>query len=128
MYSNETNELLEIVRLMAERNKIGGELAYGKQKQLELAISLAADPTLLMLDEPTAGMSPSETTDSIQLINDIANLRSLTLLFTEHDMKVVFGIADQITVLHHGEILASGSPDEVRKDREVQRVYLGGEQ
>ena len=128
MYSNETNELLEIVRLMAERNKIGGELAYGKQKQLELAISLAADPTLLMLDEPTAGMSPSETTDSIQLINDIANLRSLTLLFTEHDMKVVFGIADQITVLHHGEILASGSPDEVRTDREVQRVYLGGEQ
>lgn len=128
LYSNETNELLEIVRLMAERNKIGGELAYGKQKQLELAISLAADPTLLMLDEPTAGMSPSETTDSIQLINDIANLRSLTLLFTEHDMKVVFGIADQITVLHHGEILASGSPDEVRTDREVQRVYLGGEQ
>ena len=90
--------------------------------------ALMLEPTLLMLDEPTAGMSPSETTDSIQLINDIANLRSLTLLFTEHDMKVVFGIADQITVLHHGEILASGSPDEVRKDREVQRVYLGGEQ
>ena len=74
---------------------------------------------------PTAGMSPSETADSIKLINDITTARGLTLLFTEHDMGVVFGIADRISVLHHGEIIASGLPDEVRNDPEVRRVYLG---
>ena len=80
---------------------------------------------MLLLDEPTAGMSPSETTESIRLINNIAESRSLTLLFTEHDMSVVFSIADRISVLHHGQILASGSPDEVRNDSEVKKVYLG---
>ena len=127
LYNNETNELLALVDLLKEGNGVAGELAYGKQKQLELAISLAADPELLLLDEPTAGMSPSETGDSIKLINDIARRRSLTLLFTEHDMNVVFGIADQITVLHHGEILASGTPEDVRANNEVRRVYLGEE-
>ena len=127
LYNNETNELLTLVDLLKEGNGVAGELAYGKQKQLELAISLAADPELLLLDEPTAGMSPSETGDSIKLINDIARRHSLTLLFTEHDMNVVFGIADQITVLHHGEILASGTPEDVRANNEVRRVYLGEE-
>ena len=127
LYNNETNELLALVDLLKEGNGVAGELAYGKQKQLELAISLAADPELLLLDEPTAGMSPSETGDSIKLINDIARRHSLTLLFTEHDMNVVFGIADQITVLHHGEILASGTPEDVRANNEVRRVYLGEE-
>ena len=127
LYNNEANELLALVDLLKEGDGVAGELAYGKQKQLELAISLAADPELLLLDEPTAGMSPSETGDSIKLINDIARDRSLTLLFTEHDMNVVFGIADQITVLHHGEILASGTPEDVRANNEVRRVYLGEE-
>ena len=127
LYNNETNELLALVDLLKEGNGVAGELAYGKQKQLELAISLAADPELLLLDEPTAGMSPSETGDSIKLINDIARRHSLTLLFTEHDMNVVFGIADLITVLHHGEILASGTPEDVRANNEVRRVYLGEE-
>ena len=117
--------MLELVDLSGETQGIAGELAYGKQKQLELAIALAANPQMLLLDEPTAGMSPSETTESIQLINNIAESRSLTLLFTEHDMSVVFSIADRISVLHHGQILASGSPDEVRNDSEVKKVYLG---
>ena len=122
-------EIYEMFPPLAEKKRqAAGELSGGQRQMVAMGKALMLEPTLLMLDEPTAGMSPSETTDSIQLINDIANLRSLTLLFTEHDMKVVFGIADQITVLHHGEILASGSPDEVRTDREVQRVYLGGEQ
>jgi len=127
LYKKETEDLLELVDLLGEIQDIAGELAYGKQKQLELAISLAANPRVLLLDEPTAGMSPSETAESIRLINDITQSRSLTLLFTEHDMSVVFSIADRISVLHHGEILASGAPDEVRKDVEVRRVYLGEE-
>ena len=121
----ETRELLELVGLEDEFAEIAGELAYGKQKQLELAISLAENPTVLLLDEPTAGMSPQETSVAIALVDEIAKARKLTLLFTEHDMSVVFGIADRISVLHHGEIIASGSPDAVRSDPEVRRVYLG---
>jgi branched-chain amino acid transport system ATP-binding protein len=122
---SETADLLELVGLRDERDEIAGELAYGRQKQLELAISLASDPQVLLLDEPTAGMSPSETRESIQLVDRISKERNLTLLFTEHDMNVVFGIADRITVLHHGEIIASGSPDEVRDNPDVRSVYLG---
>ena len=125
LHKGDTENLLELVDLSGETGGIAGELAYGKQKQLELAIALAANPQMLLLDEPTAGMSPNETTESIQLINNIAESRSLTLLFTEHDMSVVFGIADRISVLHHGQILASGSPDDVRNDSEVKKVYLG---
>ena len=124
---DETEELLGLVGLADEAEEIAGELAYGKQKQLELAISLAANPRVLLLDEPTAGMSPQETIESIKLIEQISEARGLTLLFTEHDMGVVFGIADRISVLHHGELIFSGKPDEVRQDAEVRRVYLGEE-
>ncbi len=121
----ETSELLDLVSLDTESDEIAGELSYGKQKQLELAIALAENPSVLLLDEPTAGMSPQETRDAIALIDQIAVTRQLTLLFTEHDMNVVFGIADRISVLHHGELIASGEPEEVRTDAEVRRVYLG---
>jgi branched-chain amino acid transport system ATP-binding protein len=120
----ETAELLALVGLDDRAEEIAGELSYGMQKQLELAIALAAKPRLLLLDEPTAGMSPRETNEAIALIRDIVKARGLTLLFTEHDMSVVFGIAQKISVLHHGEIIASGLPDEVRRDPEVRRVYL----
>jgi branched-chain amino acid transport system ATP-binding protein len=116
---------MEVVGLSNEAEETAGELSYGKQKQLELAIALAANPSTLLLDEPTAGMSPQETTEAIKLIDTIAIERNLTLLFTEHDMGVVFGIADRISVLHLGEIIASGTPEEVRNDPEVRRVYLG---
>ncbi|MGZ0189000.1 MAG: ABC transporter ATP-binding protein [Alphaproteobacteria bacterium] len=125
LHVDETHELLETVGLRAESTETAGELAYGKQKQLELAIALAENPEVLLLDEPTAGMSPSETADAIQLIDKITKDRGLTLLFTEHDMGVVFGISDRISVLHHGEIIARGLPDEVRNDPEVRRIYLG---
>jgi len=121
----DTAELLELVGLVEEAPEIAGELSYGKQKQLELAIALAENPRVLLLDEPTAGMSPQETTEAIALVDRITKDRGLTLLFTEHDMGVVFGIADRISVLHHGEIIASGLPEEVRNDPEVRRVYLG---
>jgi branched-chain amino acid transport system ATP-binding protein len=124
MARGETAELLALVGLTEHGAEVAGELSYGMQKQLELAIALAAKPRLLLLDEPTAGMSPRETAEAIALIRDIVKARGLTLLFTEHDMSVVFGIAQKISVLHHGEIIASGLPDDVRRDPEVRRVYL----
>ncbi|MBL6617682.1 MAG: ABC transporter ATP-binding protein [Reyranella sp.] len=125
LYREGTAELLDLVGLTREAEETAGELSYGKQKQLELAIALAAKPRLLLLDEPTAGMSPQETAETIASVRDIVKARGLTLLFTEHDMSVVFGIAERISVLHHGEIIASGAPDAVRNDPEVKRVYLG---
>ncbi len=125
LHRDDTADLLRLVGLEGEATEIGGELSYGKQKQLELAIALASQPRLLLLDEPTAGMSPQETAEAIALVRDIVRARGLTLLFTEHDMSVVFGIAERISVLHHGEIIASGTPEEVRNDPEVKRVYLG---
>jgi branched-chain amino acid transport system ATP-binding protein len=125
LHRAETAELLALVGLAAEAGETAGELSYGRQKQLELAIALASKPRLLLLDEPTAGMSPQETAETIALVRDIVTARGLTLLFTEHDMSVVFGIAQRISVLHHGEIIASGTPDAVRNDPEVRRVYLG---
>ncbi len=125
LYHSEIMAGLASVGLGDAADKPAGTLAYGRQKQLELAIALAADPTLLLLDEPTAGMSPHETVEAIQLVDRIARDRKLTLLFTEHDMEVVFSIADRVSVLHHGTIIASGTPDEIRGNAEVRRVYLG---
>ncbi|MCZ6872906.1 MAG: ABC transporter ATP-binding protein [bacterium] len=122
---SETYSILEDVGLTDEADAISGMLSYGFQKQLEFGIALASEPELLLLDEPTAGMSPQETTSTISLIEKIAHDRGLTFLFTEHDMDVVFSIAEKITVMHQGEVLAEGKPDEVRRNPDVQRVYLG---
>jgi len=108
-----------------EIGEVAGFLSHGNQKQLELGITLALEPEILLLDEPTAGMSAQETRESIRLIERIARERGLTLLFTEHDMEVVFAIAHRITVLHQGEVIADGTPEEVRRHPEVRRVYLG---
>lgn len=126
LYRDESIELLRAVGLEDDLDRIAGTLAYGRQKQLELAVGLSSSPDLLLLDEPTAGMSPQETRQTIDLIGHIVQSRGLSLLFTEHDMEVVFTIADRISVLHFGKIIASGKPDEVRADEEVKRVYLGG--
>jgi len=125
LYRDETERLLGSIGLVEQRDTIAGTLSYGNQKQLELGLALASDPELLLLDEPTAGMSATETHDTIRLIERIAGERSLTLLFTEHDMDVVFQIAQKITVLHQGRVIANGVPHEVRADPEVRRVYLG---
>ncbi len=122
---SETYSILDDVGLTNEADSISGMLSYGFQKQLEFGIALASEPELLLLDEPTAGMSPQETTSTISLIDKIAHDRGLTLLFTEHDMDVVFSIAEKITVMHQGEVLAEGKPDEMRQNPDVQRVYLG---
>jgi branched-chain amino acid transport system ATP-binding protein len=126
LFAEQTSEILAAVGLETEAARFAGTLAYGGQKQLELAIALASGPDLLLLDEPTAGMSPHETRRTISLIGRIIEARGLSLLFTEHDMDVVFGIADRVSVLHLGKIIASGTPDEIRSNPEVRRVYLGG--
>jgi branched-chain amino acid transport system ATP-binding protein len=125
-YRDETMALLESIGLGPQAVAVAGTLSYGNQKQLELGIALASEPSVLLLDEPTAGMSASETHDTMRLLRRIAEERGLTLIFTEHDMEVVFSIAEKIAVLHQGRVLAEGTPAEVRGDSEVRRVYLGG--
>jgi branched-chain amino acid transport system ATP-binding protein len=100
-------------------------LAYGQQRALEVALALATEPQTLLLDEPTAGMSPAETKDMVQLIDALP--RSLTVLIVEHDMDVVVALADRITVLHHGHVVSEGTPEQVRADPTVQEIYLGAE-
>lgn len=125
LYREETQELLASIGLADQAQAVAGTLSYGNQKQIELGIALASDPKILLLDEPTAGMSASETHEAIELLERIAHERRLTLLFTEHDMAVVFSIAQKIAVMHQGRIIADGSPAAVRGDAEVRRVYLG---
>jgi len=117
--------LLVQVGLEAQAERPAGVLAYGDLKKLELAVALANRPEVLLLDEPTAGMAPAERGQLMELTRSIARERELTVLFTEHDMDVVFAIADRIMVLHQGRVIAEGPPDEVRGDAQVQRVYLG---
>jgi branched-chain amino acid transport system ATP-binding protein len=125
LYAEETEALLDSLGLLDRADEVSGFLSHGAQKQLELGIALASEPRLLLLDEPTAGMSATETRDTIRLVERIARERGLTLLFTEHDMEVVFSIAQKITVLHQGRVIADGAPTAVRADPEVRRVYLG---
>jgi branched-chain amino acid transport system ATP-binding protein len=128
LYRDETDQLLAAVGLRDRAGEVAGLLSHGGQKQLELAIALPLEPEILLLDEPTAGMSAGETRDSIALIERLARERNLTLLFTEHDMDVVFQIAQRITVLHQGQVIADGAPAEVRGNADVRRVYLGERQ
>jgi branched-chain amino acid transport system ATP-binding protein len=121
----EAEVLLGSIGLAGQAHVVSGTLSYGNQKQLELGIALASNPKILLLDEPTAGMSASETHETIALIERIARERRLTLLFTEHDMAVVFSVAQRIAVMHQGRVIAHGDPSAVRADAHVRRVYLG---
>jgi branched-chain amino acid transport system ATP-binding protein len=116
-------ELLARVDIVGDPRRLVRNLSYGEQRQLEIGVALAGDPALLLLDEPTSGMSPAETDRMIALIASLP--RTLSILMIEHDMNVVFTLADRITVFYYGEILASGPPDEIRADRRVREVYLG---
>jgi len=121
----ETNSILESVGLSDKAGNIAGSLAHGDQRALEIAIALGNKPELLILDEPTAGMSPEETAATIELIKQLADSRELTILFCEHDMEVVFNAAQSIMVLHQGLTIMQGEPDQVRNSSQVQECYLG---
>ena len=122
---DETHALLESVGLSNQSRDIAGSLSHGDRKVLELAVALGNDPELLILDEPTAGMSPEETAVTMALIQNLAASRGLTILFCEHDMKVVFNVARSIMVMHHGSTLIQGPPEAVRENVQVREAYLG---
>lgn len=122
----ETNTILENVGLSDKADATAGSLAHGDQRTLEIAIALGNKPELMVLDEPTAGMSPEETAATMELIRRLADSQGLTILFCEHDMEVVFNVAESIMVMHQGITIIQGGPDEVRNSSQVQECYLGG--
>ncbi|WP_435335584.1 ABC transporter ATP-binding protein [Haloarchaeobius sp. TZWWS8] len=119
-------ETLQSVGLWAQRHQRASDLPYGDKRRLEIGIALAAEPDLLLMDEPTAGMSPEETDATVQLIERVKRERGLTFLLVEHDMEIVFEVSDRIIVLNRGEVIAEGTPDEIRENPAVQEAYLGG--
>ncbi len=125
LYSDESMELLKLVGIEDQHDRACGVLAYGDLKRVELAVALANRPKLLLMDEPTAGMGAAERQSLMELTADIVRRRNIGVLFTEHDMDVVFTHADRIIVLNRGELVAEGTPDEVRQNSKVQEIYLG---
>jgi len=123
----ETTELLEITGLAPHRGTEAGILSQGDKKKLELALALGSKPDLLLLDEPTAGMSSEETHETMELVKRLNQEVGLTILFTEHDISVIFGYARKLSVLHQGVLVAEGTPDEVRRNEQAQKCYLGEE-
>jgi branched-chain amino acid transport system ATP-binding protein len=121
--ADRASALLERVGLADLRQRRAADLAHGQQRALEVAMALAADPQLLLMDEPTAGMSPEETRVMMDLITSLAAER--TVILVEHKMKLVMGICERLLVLHHGEFLAEGTPDDIKANADVRRVYLG---
>lgn len=123
----ETGDILASVGLAEKGGMISGMLSHGDRKVLEIAIALGSRPELLILDEPTAGMSPDETAATLDLMRRLSRELGLTILFCEHDMGLVFSIASRITVMNHGATIIQGLPEDVRRNRQVQEAYLGGD-
>ena len=121
----ETERLLEQVRLQRRAETIAGELSYSEQRSMEIAMTLASDPKVILLDEPMAGMSHEETDYTVELIKELTHGRSLMIV--EHDMDVVFSLCDRISVLVYGEVIATGTPEEIRNNARVKEAYLGEE-
>jgi len=126
--AGEARELLGEVGLAGLGDAEAQTLSHGDQRVLEVTLALATQPRLLLLDEPTAGMSPAETGRMVSLVTGLAEARGLTVVLSEHDMDIVFGISDEVTVLHRGTVISHGPPGKVREDPQVAEVYLGGEQ
>ena len=122
-----TLELLELTGLLPYKDTLAGILSQGDKKKLELALALAGKPELLLLDEPTAGMSSEETHETMELVKRLNREIGLSILFTEHDISVIFGYARKLSVLYQGMVIAEGTPEEVRKNEEAQQCYLGEE-
>ena len=127
MAVEETDRILESVGLLDKKMDLAGSLSHGDKRILEIAIALGNEPQLLILDEPTAGMSPDETATTMALIQRLVTDQGLTILFCEHDMEVVFGVAQSIMVMQQGSTIVQGDPQAVRENTEVQQAYLGDE-
>ena len=125
LYREEAMMILERIGIASQAERPASILAYGDVKRLELAMAIASDPILLLMDEPAAGMSPAERLELMELTTSLVQERNLAVLFTEHSMDVVFAFAHNILVLSRGRLIASGTPDSIRDNREVQEVYLG---
>jgi branched-chain amino acid transport system ATP-binding protein len=121
--SREAEEMLGMVGLLDRRDVLASELSYGDQRELEIALTVATRPDLVMLDEPTAGLNSEDTRRAVALIRQVTEGR--TLVMVEHDMEVVFNLADRISVIYYGRVLATGTPDNIRGNEEVKRAYLG---
>jgi len=119
------DELIELVNLTGKGRRTVGELAHGDQRVVEVAVALSLKPRLLLLDEPTAGMGDSETDHMVDLVRRLHQQQGMSILFIEHDMDIVFGIAQRITVLDQGRVLAEGTPDMISSDPKVRAAYLG---
>ncbi len=124
--NNSANEIIELAGMVKSKNIVSSELSHGDQKLLDIALALSLNPKILLLDEPTAGLGPEERWKMIERIKDLWKKTKMTILFIEHDMDIVFDIAQKIYVLQQGAILAEGSPQIIKKDKEVIKAYLGG--
>lgn len=123
--NSQTEKVLREIGLLERKDDLAGELSYGQQRALEIGLTIATNPELILLDEPTAGMSSEETREAVKLILRVTEGK--TLIIVEHDMEVVFSIADRISVLYYGKVLATGLPEEIRNDQRVKDAYLGEE-
>ena len=122
----QARESLELLGLLARADELASTLPHGDQRLLEIAMAVAQQPALLLLDEPTQGLSPEDTAATVAVIRQVARERKLTILLVEHDMDVVFDLADRISVLHFGRLIAEGTAAEIRASATVQKAYLGG--
>ena len=122
--NKKTIQILETVKLSDKKDALAANLPHGDQRHLEIAIAMATEPVLLLLDEPTAGLNPVETVETMELIKKIA--KGLSVILVEHKMKVIMNISERITVFHDGQVIAVGSPEEIQQNETVRKVYLGG--
>jgi branched-chain amino acid transport system ATP-binding protein len=130
VFRDEHRKAIDIINklgLEGEKDLSADVLSHGDRRKLEMGMTIATDPTLLLLDEPTAGMNPTETEKTISLIKALTDDLGLTLILTEHDMKVVFSLAKRIIVMHYGKVICDGPPERVKEDETVRKVYLGEE-